>query len=76
VSTRLHGELAALGTPTREDSEVFEIRPPPKIRELSERARTTRETASRALADLEQRGFLKRGRTIWTIIVPADTAQL
>lgn len=73
VSTRLHGELAALGTPTTGDGEVFEIRPPPKITELSQRTRTTRETTSRALGDLEQRGFLKRSRTAWTIIVPAVT---
>jgi CRP-like cAMP-binding protein len=70
VPTRLHGELAAMGMPTRSDSEVFEIRTPPKVLPLSERIHATREATSRALTDLEKQGLLKRSKALWTVIVP------
>jgi CRP/FNR family cyclic AMP-dependent transcriptional regulator len=73
VSTRLHGELAGLGAPSPDDREVFRIEPPPKVMALSQRIHATREATSRALGDLEQRGVLKRGKNVWTVIVPIDS---
>jgi CRP/FNR family cyclic AMP-dependent transcriptional regulator len=76
VSTRLHGELAAMGTPVRGDDEVFEITSPPKVMALSQRIHATREATSRALADLQKRGLLKRTRTLWRVIVPVESRML
>lgn len=69
VTTRIHGELAMIGTPTA-DREIFEIRPAPTVTALSARVHATREATSRALGDLEQRGLLKRARGNWKIVVP------
>lgn len=74
VSTRLHGELVGMGTPIQHDKEAFRIEPSPKVLALSQRIHATREATSRALADLEQRGMLTRGKTAWTVIVPAEHA--
>lgn len=70
VSTRLHGELAALGEQTS-DPEVFALAAP-TVTGLSHRIHATREATSRALKDLERRGFLKRSRSSWRIVVPDE----
>lgn len=44
-----------------------EIAPPPVIAALAVEAQTTRETASRALSDLERRGIITRDPKHWTI---------
>jgi CRP/FNR family cyclic AMP-dependent transcriptional regulator len=71
VSTRLHGELASMGTSTHLDRESFEITAPPKVLALSQRIHATREATSRALSELEARGLLTRSKLSWTVIVPA-----
>lgn len=74
VSSRVHGELAAMGTPARSDSEVFEIEPPPTVLALSQRIHATREATSRAVTVLEERGFLVRARRRWQVIVPTEAS--
>jgi len=74
LSTRLHGELAAMGAPDPGDKEVFKIQSPPKVMALSQRIRATREATSRALGDLELRGLLRRGKATWTIVVPTESS--
>lgn len=74
VTSRVHGELAAMGKPMSEDVEVFDIVPPPTVMALSQRVHATREATSRAVTVLEERGFLIRTRTRWQVIVPTDTS--
>ena len=44
------------------------ISPPPVIAALAVEAQTTRETASRAISDLERRGVIDRSGKAWTLV--------
>lgn len=44
------------------------IEPPPVIAALAVEAQTTRETASRAIGDLERRGVIERTARRWTLV--------
>ena len=46
------------------------IAPVPVVAALALQAQTTRETASRAISDLERRGILRRERERWVIVSP------
>ena len=74
VSSRVHGELAAMGAPVPGDSELFEIVSPPSVMALSQRIHATREATSRALGVLAERGYLVRSRNRWQVIVPSHAA--
>jgi len=74
VSSRLHGELAAMGVAVPGDSEAFDIVPPPSVRALALRIHATREATSRAVGVLERRGVLTRSRGRWRVILPDEGA--
>lgn len=61
---RVYGELlAAMADDGR-------IAPPPVVSALAIMAQTTRETASRAISELERRGVLAREREAWRVVAP------
>ncbi|MEO0697726.1 MAG: Crp/Fnr family transcriptional regulator [Pseudomonadota bacterium] len=72
VASRVHSELARIGTPSKADSEVFEIAEEVTVSSLGSRVHATREAASRAIGELEKRGLVRRERGTWTVIVPRD----
>ena len=67
---RIYAELA------RRAGERLAIAPPPVIAELAHIAQTTRETASRAIAELERRGIVARSAEMLRINSPRLLAEL
>lgn len=58
---RVYAELLRLADP------AHRIDPAPTVTQLAENARTTRETASRAIAAVERRGLIERNGAIWRL---------
>ena len=67
---RIYAELA------RRAGEGLAIAPPPVIAELAHIAQTTRETASRAIAELERRGIVARSAEMLRINSPRLLSEL
>ena len=67
---RIYAEL------TRRAGEGLVVTPAPVVADLAQAAQTTRETASRAIADLERRGIIVRNATALRIISPRLLADL
>ena len=72
TGNRLHAELMRLARPSAEDTELYIVDTAPTVSELATRIHTTRETASRELSKLLQRGLVKREPTRMLIVVPAS----
>lgn len=72
VGSRLHSELVRLGAPDPLDAELLTIKALPTVRALAQRIHTSRETASRALSELEQRGLVRRKDGGAQIVAPAE----
>jgi CRP-like cAMP-binding protein len=70
VSGRLHSELLRMGTIDNQDSEKVIIRPALTVSALGQRIHATREATSRALAQLEKRGLVRRSPDAWIVILP------
>lgn len=76
VASRLHRELVLLGHPSAVEGELVRIVPPPGVSALAQRIHTSRESASRALRDLESRGHVLRRDGEWIVPTPIDAAAM
>lgn len=69
---RVHKELLRLARASPD----LAIRPPPVLSELAVRVSTTRETASRAVSELERRGIIRRDSDSLTVVAPQRLEEL
>jgi len=72
---RVFGELLRLAGPGDEDG-VCHIKPTPNLAALAKRVSTTRETVSRAIAELEDRQLLERRDDAFALIDPDQLDRL
>lgn len=72
VVGRLRRELLRLGRPSDRKGELVRIDKPPSVSALAQRIHTNRETASRALSEIEERGWMLREGDTWIIPMPME----
>jgi CRP/FNR family cyclic AMP-dependent transcriptional regulator len=70
VASRLHRELLRIGHPSPVNGELVRVLSPPNVSTLARRIHASRETTSRALKDLETRGYVMRTEAGWVLPMP------
>jgi len=70
VPHRVRAELIRMAIEDEENSELYYIRPIPTVTDIGARLNISRESASRAMTQLEKQRLLKRDKREWIILQP------